>query len=275
MSKQHHGTHPSIQPQGVYHTIVENLISALKSGQVPWKKSWKDLGFARSYFTNKPYQGINSLAANVSASEIPFFLTMEEVANIGGKVSHQEHAILIAVQSGKKVVGQWIYNIEDVEGVSLPIPSTPSNPRPIKTSEDFIDSIQNPPQITIGTRSPFYSVKKDLIGMPSLFDVPTPEEYYFGFFHQLVHSTGHASRLRRKGVLSSARFTSLRYDREDLIAEIGACLLCQKIGIMIPPLGETNKGRYLSNWKRFFMHNNAEVIEAIRLSVQAFHFLTG
>ncbi len=49
--------------------------------------------------------------------------------------------------------------------------------------------------------------------------------------HELVHSTGHASRLHREGIAEANRSDTIKYSKEELIAEMGASFLCALTGI--------------------------------------------
>ena len=53
-------------------------------------------------------------------------------------------------------------------------------------------------------------------------------EYYSTLFHELVHFTGHESRLARP-IKNS--FGSDQYSKEELIVEMGSCFLCGITGI--------------------------------------------
>ncbi|MCP3028715.1 hypothetical protein LF822_17395 [Halobacillus sp. A5] len=50
-------------------------------------------------------------------------------------------------------------------------------------------------------------------------------------FHEMVHSTGHKDRLDREGVTGKISFGSQNYSKEELIAELGASMLCGVTGI--------------------------------------------
>jgi antirestriction protein ArdC len=56
----------------------------------------------------------------------------------------------------------------------------------------------------------------------------SPEGYYGTFFHELVHSTGHKSRLDRN-IMNA--FGNEEYSKEELVAEMGAAALCLKCNI--------------------------------------------
>jgi antirestriction protein ArdC len=53
-------------------------------------------------------------------------------------------------------------------------------------------------------------------------DLPSREDYYATLFHELTHSTGHSSRLARKGITESSHFGSEKYSKEEMVAEMGA-----------------------------------------------------
>lgn len=75
----------------------------------------------------------------------------------------------------------------------------------------------------------------------------SPEHYYVTLFHELIHSTGHPSRLNREGIANFDRFGSERYSKEELVAEIGSAFLCAHTGISKPEI-ETKATAYLQNW---------------------------
>jgi antirestriction protein ArdC len=79
---------------------------------------------------------------------------------------------------------------------------------------------------------------------PESFD--TPENYYSTLFHELTHSTGHESRLDRKGITDPVGFGSHSYSKEELIAEMGAAFLSGHCGIEDRLLD--NSAAYINGW---------------------------
>ena len=65
-------------------------------------------------------------------------------------------------------------------------------------------------------------------------------------FHELVHSTGHKSRLHREQFDNPVRFGAESYSKEELVAELGSSMLCGVSGISpaysITPLPISNPG---------------------------------
>jgi antirestriction protein ArdC len=71
------------------------------------------------------------------------------------------------------------------------------------------------------------------------------EDYYSTAFHELVHATGHESRLDRPEI-GSSRFGSEPYSKEELTAEMGAAMLCGVAGIS--PATVDQSASYIANW---------------------------
>ena len=92
----------------------------------------------------------------------------------------------------------------------------------------------------------FYRPSTDTVTMPptGLFDAP--EAYYSTLFHELGHSTGHTSRLNRKGVAETALFGSFTYGQEELVAEMTSAFLCSHCHISQPVID--NQAAYIGSW---------------------------
>jgi antirestriction protein ArdC len=82
--------------------------------------------------------------------------------------------------------------------------------------------------------------------MPARSLFHSSEEYYSTLFHELTHSTGHASRIGRDGIEQLNTFGSESYSKEELIAEMGAAMLCGVTGIA--PAVIENSAAYLQSW---------------------------
>ena len=82
--------------------------------------------------------------------------------------------------------------------------------------------------------------------MPSRDLFHSSEEYYSTLFHELTHSTGHTSRVGREGIEQLNTFGSESYSKEELIAEMGAAMLCGVTGIS--PATIPNSAAYLQSW---------------------------
>ena len=88
----------------------------------------------------------------------------------------------------------------------------------------------------------FYSPSEDRITMPPVDQFHTSEGMYATWAHEQIHSTGHKSRLDRA---MGGGFDSVTYAREELVAELGAYLVCNRLQIRSDVI---NHAAYLKHW---------------------------
>ena len=85
-----------------------------------------------------------------------------------------------------------------------------------------------PVPVSFGGDRAFYLPQLDRIQLPERASFHSPGAFYATWAHEQVHSTGHSSRLKRD--LGGA-FGKPRYAREELVAELGAVLLGDRLEI--------------------------------------------
>ena len=133
------------------------------------------------------------------------------------------------------------------------------------------------PVIRHGLDRAFYSPAADSVGMPSPERFETPENYYNVLFHELTHSTGHESRLNRKGVsgvgVERAAFGSQSYSKEELVAEMGAAFLCGRAGIVERTID--NSAAYVASWLERLKDDARLVVLAAAQAQKAADFILG
>src|SRR5580704_18512488 len=103
----------------------------------------------------------------------------------------------------------------------------------------------NPPGFAQDARAS-YCPSTDTVAMPARSAFLAAEEYYSTLFHEITHSTGHPSRLGREGILNHNPFGSDDYSKEELVAEMGAAMLCGVAGIESHTID--NSAAYLQSW---------------------------
>lgn len=96
-----------------------------------------------------------------------------------------------------------------------------------------------------GGERAFYSPTTDAITLPQRDSFRSASGLYATWAHEAVHSTGHESRLKRDGIVNFGGFGSPSYAREELIAELGAFLLCTRLQISSRV---DNHASYLDHW---------------------------
>src|SRR5262249_423924 len=147
-----------------------------------------------------------------------------------------------------------VFNVAQCEGIEAHVPTLPgASPRahkPIEAAERIVANMPKRPEIRQGLEKAFYSPSGDFVGMPAPEQFRSGEDYYSVLFHELTHSTGHESRLARKGVSGTdgqwSAFGSNPYAKEELVAEMGAAFLCGQAGVVEGTLD--NSGAYMAGW---------------------------
>ena len=146
------------------------------------------------------------------------------------------------------------FNLGQTDGVKHRrlVESVEAQPRvfsPIQRAEALVAGYRSAPSITHGGAKAFYRPDNDSVTLPAREAFEAPEAYYSVLFHELVHSTGHRSRLARPGVNQPIRFASHEYSQEELVAEMGASFLRAFPGIDSEDL-VANSAAYLQGWLR-------------------------
>ncbi len=79
--------------------------------------------------------------------------------------------------------------------------------------QKIVRDYNNKPQINYGGGRVYYSPVDDLIQLPKTSHFKTIKGYYSTLFHELVHSTGHISRLNRLCITNHNPFGTCEYSR--------------------------------------------------------------
>jgi antirestriction protein ArdC len=251
------------QPIDVYLIITNRIIDQLKKEIIPWRKPWTEAGHPQNLLTKRPYRGINVMLLASLGYTQNYFLTLKQVNAVGGTVRKGEKGHVVVY--GKKIPQQttesqenkpsrsvlryyYVFNIEQCDH----LPEVLSIPYPVHlisqigACDEIIERMPNCPEIKHGKHQAYYDPVKDYITIPTQGSFASPESYYSTLFHELIHSTGHPTRLNRKGIVENQSFGSIQYSFEELVAEIGATYLNAVSGIMDKEF-ESNVA-YIQGW---------------------------
>lgn len=115
-----------------------------------------------------------------------------------------------------------------------------------------------------------YCPADDLIRLPPKAAFESQNKYYSTALHELVHWSGHESRLDR--LKKNARFGSHAYAIEELVAEIGGCFLSTEIGV---PLSDdlSNQAAYLASWLSILQADPSAIFTAASQASAATDFI--
>ena len=135
----------------------------------------------------------------------------------------------------------------------------------------YPDRVPNKPIVQYGGDRACYSPTFDCIKLPNQEAFKSPEEFYSTAFHELLHATGHGSRLGRKGILEPSYFGSHDYSQEELVAEFGSSMLCGFAGIEQQTI--ENSAAYLQGWLKVLKGDKKLAIIAAGQAQRAADFI--
>ena len=117
-----------------------------------------------------------------------------------------------------------------------------------------------------------YRPSTDEVVLPIRKQFMSTTEYYSTVFHELTHSTGHASRLNR--LTQAAFFGSEDYSKEELVAEIGAAALVNHVGLETSN-SIRNSAAYIQNWLKVLRDDKRFIVSASGRAEKAVNLILG
>lgn len=249
----------------IYETITAKILEQVDKGVAPWRKPWHAEPPA-NLMSKKAYRGINVILLAMQGYGSQYWLTFQQAKQLGGHVRAGEKSTGIVFwrfdrytkhnqetqedETRTSVLARFynVFNVEQCEGLkNVPV----AEPRqPIEACESilagYFDREGAPKREQLAKAA--YSPEHDVVFMPSKALFRTLEEFYGTYFHEMVHSTGHSSRLNRFENAEKRAFGSESYSKEELIAEFGNAMLCGTAGIEQATL--ENSAAYLEHWRK-------------------------
>lgn len=233
----------------VYQMVTDRITAQLEQGNIPWRKPWTgvsaDEGGAVNYVSRRPYSLINQL--------------------ILGKPETKTIPLLRYYN---------VFHLDDVEGIESKITRGEApKVQPLEAAEKAIaDYLSRQPGLRFQndkqSNSAYYSLPEDMVVVPMLSQYRIPEEYYSTTFHELTHSTIPESRCDRK----AENFGNEEYSREELVAEIGSAMLCNRLGIESARAFK-NSVAYIKSWLGALKNDPKMIIWAAGRAEKAAKFI--
>lgn len=278
-----------------YEKITAQIIAALEEGTVPWRKPWNGAGsLPTSLSTGKTYRGANQMILGMTSLmrgySSPYWGTYRQIGAQGGQVSKGEKSTAVILwRPIEKVNAEGekekafilrtfaIFNAEQATWEEGAMPSLPEQAEhePIAEAERVSGLyLATGPTFSHGGDRACYSPTADAIRLPEMGTFETAEGYYSTLYHEMVHSTGHKSRLNREGVTEGHYFGSPDYSKEELVAEMGAAFLCAATGLN-PDATLANSSAYIAGWLRVLNSDPKMVLQAASKAQRAADLILG
>ncbi|HTD39503.1 MAG TPA: zincin-like metallopeptidase domain-containing protein [Mucilaginibacter sp.] len=278
------------QRTDVYQIITNRIIEQLAQKVVPWRKPWTEAGHPQNLITKLPYRGINTWLLGSLGYAQNYFLTVRQATAIGATIKKGEHGHMVTFwkrqektqdqaqhTSEKEYISVLryyvVFNIDQCENIpeTLHTPATEAVHTPITLCDEIVARMPQCPAIVHGKGGAWYDADKDEIHLPKQGSFTSSESYYCTLFHELIHSTGHQSRLNRKEIVEPTSFGSEKYGIEELTAEIGACYLNSVAGIIDKEF-DSNVA-YIKSWIEALRNDKRMIFYASGRAQKAVNFI--
>ena len=287
----------------IFDDVSGRILKQLDEGVIPWHAPWIGYGelAPRSHLTGEVYSFLNQILLGRPGEYVTFGATVAE----GGRVKKGAKAKAVYFWSVPKndkedeedeedgkdgkllkkrppMMRKFnVFHLDDTEGLEpkTAIEKELRNNEGVDVDEraeevwrKYCERENLNFEVDKLSATAVYSPMLDRILVPSRKQFKSEAEYYSTLFHELVHSTGHEKRLKRNtfgyGTDEKARA------REELVAEIGASVLCKYVGVDSEGQFQNNVA-YIERWKSFLEEEKGAFIYAACRAQKAVDFILG
>lgn len=267
--------------------LVERLVSAIEAGieTGKWVRPWKS-GMAQNVVSGHIYSGNNALylalyRAFSGVEHTQYYGTVAQWNQLGARVKQGSKGFSLVKNPTKvdkkdeagEITGTYtfwphfvVFNSTQVEGWE------PPTANPVESSVEVREKFRaliakHDITINVGTEA-FYHPKTDEITMPALNSFPIEDHYWATLAHELIHWTGHPSRLNR---IEIGHHRGEAYAYEELVAELGSVFIASSFGVT--PESDANILSYLGAWSKRIREDKTAIRNAVALASSAVKFL--
>jgi antirestriction protein ArdC len=252
----------------------------LKPGIPKWELPYKKL-LTKNYITKEPYN--LELVEDLFTS--PWWITEKQIKRKGWTIKRGAKPFTTKIKNSYIEV----YNIQQCREKIIKEPHIKEIDSCNKILKNYLNREDAPVIVKtinkIGYAIDLDNKNVDFIILPPIKSFNSVEAYHFGKFHEIVHSTEHPKRLNRikMSKINLLKQHTVTYCKEELIAELGACLLANKTNIIGKTLPKSIS--YLNMWINAYLKqtkmrknktNKLLVLEqAFREAEKAFFYILG
>jgi len=275
----------------VYDYVTERILDRLEKGVVPWKKPW-DGGVSYNFESRRPYNGMNTFLLPQAGG----YVTFKQAQKMGGKIKKGEKGHMITFwrmlkrtekdENGDRKESVFpllryytVFHLSQTEGIEYSAEDMNGTAHDVVTCSDAEDVVAayiangGPALEKVKGNDAYYAPRQDKVVVPLQSQFAEQEKYYSTLFHELTHSTGSGLRLARFNS-AAMNFGNYDYGKEELVAELGAAMLCQFCGIASDN-SEENSAAYIASWMKTIKADKKLFVQAAGLANKAVRYIKG
>lgn len=280
----------------VYQMVTDRIIQELESGNIPWRKPWTSStlssNVAYNRITKKPYSILNQMLLGKPGE----YATYKQWTSLGGHVRKGAKSSFVVYWNmldveekddngelqKKQIPFLRYYNVFHISQVDDVSPLEEESVQSDVNEFDLLTSAEEVLEAYVDrehlrfveseTSEAYYSPTKDEVVVPCRSRHISINEFYSTAFHELVHSTGHHSRLGRLVEWRDAAFASDEYSKEELIAEIGSATLLNFLGVETSETFKNSSG-YIQGWLAALKSDAKLIVSASGKAAKAVDFI--
>lgn len=265
--------------------VLNDLTAELSAGAGDWQKSWKTIaanGIPTNALTKKNYNGANILRLWITGMKRGYasnkWATYKQWLEYGTHVKKDEKGTPIifykTIITDRNDDGQttsaysmmriaWVFNATQTQDWNEPphIPLTEEQRH--QNAQMMFDKLN----INLAIGEPAYISSLDQITMPPKHYFDNLDEYYTTYAHEIVHWTGHKSRLDRLD-----RTKNFDKSIEELVAELGSMFIDAHLGLCP---SKKSHAAYIQAWMKTTDEKTrtANLMRAASMASKAFEYI--
>jgi len=242
---------------------VDELIARIEEGAGEWEMPWRmtaAAGIPMNATTGVPYRGGNIIALWIEQlihgystarwATYKQWRAADHQVMRGAKGTHLIHWARKEVvnddgtKTERMIPNSFVvFHVDQTEYVGEHRELEELANEPTEFVPEYFDLVLAAVPATIAAGMPAYHPKMDRVTMPPREAFDSSTDYQSTLAHELVHWSGHESRLART---YGKRFGDEAYAVEELTAELGAAMICGAHGVR--PSARADHAAYLSHW---------------------------
>jgi len=275
----------------VYKQVTAGLIAEIEAGVAIWRKPWvvSSANQPQNGISERPYRGFNRVQLGFLQEQLgssdPRWYTYKGASEAGFQVRKGSKSELIVFNKPSvderdpdNVKTFWlmryhkVFHASCVDGIEAydAVDNAPSHENDDTACDEAEVVLEGwceahlAAGLRVGASKAAYYPAVDKIDMPDREMFSLYSGYVQTLAHEVIHATGHVSRLARRE--DASRRTGDAYAKEELIAEFGAAMLCGSLGV---PNDVEQSAAYIKGWAERCREEPALLIGAINQGERA------